>query len=255
MRADRSVLVRAAVASAVAVATAVAFGVALSPVGAAAAGSLRVNADPIKADGLAPGHHSTHVLRVGNDSEAAMRVDLRAAGVEGAENRCLSPEVRTPGEECDADGGELGRDLLVTLQHAGTTVWAGAFEDLRSGVTLAEDLAAGEEWVVEVGLHLAEESPNDTMTDSLTFTTVVEASGAGLSEPETAGVQVELSGEDAGIPTEVDAGARVAVPLVGGSVSLWPLLLDGGAVVAAGVICGWWLRLRRRSSRVEAAAR
>lgn len=209
----------------------------------------------IDAASLAPGSERVHEISVANGSGEPARLALRVEDLVQAEGGCLRQEVTVPGEECEADGGELARDLRVTVSHEGAMLWAGALEDLLEDTDLGAGLDAGETWDLDVTTSLDLASPNDTMTDQASFTTVFVATGTVSDEVEVAGVEMEVAGESAtgagpattGVPTVVAAGARVQLPVLGWSVGLWPLTAGTATLALAAV-----LAVRRRPGRHRA---
>lgn len=209
-------------------------------------------ADPLRVEGtveavaLAPGHARESRLTVTNDTGAPVRLDLRVTGLVGSEGSCLPSEVRVEGEECGADGGELARDLEVRVLDGAQVLYDGSLTGLLDGVTLDERVETGSV-DLDVVVGLPDSSPNDTMTDALTFRTELMATGA-TGPTEVAGVETTVTAQQPGhpgaaVPTAVDAGLRVTLPGVGGTVSVWPLLVSALALLALPVV---WLRVRRR---------
>ena len=91
----------------------------------------------VKAERLAPGVSRSGTFAVRNTFSGAASLGLRVFDLTDAENGCLAPETRVPGEECDADGGELADWLDVTVARddaTAETLWSGDFGDLAAGV-------------------------------------------------------------------------------------------------------------------------
>lgn len=221
----------------------------LSP--AVAGGGFFVTGQLASAAALSPGSQRTAAVEVTNGRDHPVDLRLRVEDVVEDEGGCLRQEGDVPGEECEGDGGELGRDLWLGVEREGQLLWQGGIDDLRGGVDLAT-LPAGETWDLDVTTGLDVDSPNDTMTDTARFTTVFVAT-ATAGEPgdvEVAGVQTQVSGGTGGsgagpgVPTVVDAGLRVPLPLGEASIGLWTL--TGGLAVVLGCL---GLALRRRSAQ------
>lgn len=209
-------------------------------------GGLRVEGGPITVSGLAPGHAGSGTVEVHNDSPYAARIDLVVTELTDAENSCERPERRESGEECDADGGELGGWLHVTVTRAAgggqgsdaAPLWSGAFDDLVHGVTLSDSVPPGQSLPLRLRIELPAEAGNDTMTDSVTFTSRFVGTSAEGGETVVAGPEVTtgVSGPDdtgsedpdlgGAVLTAVRGGPQVGLPTTGGTISLWLLLLD-----------------------------
>ena len=140
-------------------------------------------------EGLAPGHSRSASLDVHNDSPYAARIVLLVTDVTDEENSCERPERRQAGEECDADGGELRDWLRVTLTGE-SPLWSGAFDDLLDGVTLDDALAPGESLPLRFRIELPMEAGNDTMTDSVAFTSRFVGTSVAGGESVVAGPKV-----------------------------------------------------------------
>lgn len=192
--------------------------------------------------GLHPGSSGDGTMDLRNTSAHDADLELTVSGIVSVENDCVRPETREAGEDCDADGGELDDWLDVTVTRMGDgdhVLWSGHLQQLAGGVDLGQ-LAAGATTGIRFAVTLPQAAPNDTMTDSVSFDTRITAtSTAGGST--VAGPQVVAA---AGVTPP--AGPQVALPLVGGTVSLWWLLVDAAALLlgAALVVRG---RLSRRS--------
>lgn len=207
----------------------------------AAAGHLRVSGG-VHVDGLSPGGSGSGELTVTNDSSYDARLDLEATDVVDDENGCLRQERQVPSEQCAADGGELGDELLLTITHDGDALWSGALPELERGVTLTQHLAPGVSWQLRMEVALPFSSGNETMTDSTGFGLRFTASGQGGT------IQVDAPGVHAGTGGGAPAGSGsglatpVSLPLTGASVPLWVLLLDVVTLLVGAVL----LAARRR---------
>ena len=166
---------------------------------------------------LAPGHSGSGVIRVSNPHESGGRVSLAATDLADEENGCERPEVRTSGEECDADGGELSEWLDVTVTRDGTPLWSGGIRDLEEPQEFPGVLPAGETWNLDVTVSMPVEAGNDTMTDRVAFDLeIITTADTGDSTTEVLGAESTASGggnpnggAPALVPTAVDAGLTV----------------------------------------------
>ncbi len=193
---------------------------------------------------LYPGSSGDGTMGVRNTSAYDARLDLGAADIVSLENTCVRPERRDPGEGCDADGGELAGWLAVTVTREDVTpaevLWSGQLAALAQGATLTDDLPAGATWQMRMTVSLPWSAPNDTMTDSVTFDTRLTASSQ-AGESTVAGPHVS-----AAAGAKPRAGHQVTLPLTGGTISLWWLLLDA-VVLLAGTTLLTLSRLGRTS--------
>lgn len=198
---------------------------------------------------LYPGGSGWGELEVRNTSAYDAKLDLAVTDLVSSENGCLRPEMREPGEGCDADGGELEGWLDVTVSREGTgagELWHGRLAELASGVELAT-LPAGMTWRLRMTVALPEAATNDTQTDSLTFATRFTATSVDGSS-SVAGPQVDATATHHPRPPLL-AGPHVGLPGTGATVSLWMLLVDV-LVLAAGAAL---LVASRRSRRLARA--
>ncbi|WP_182524836.1 hypothetical protein [Nocardioides dongkuii] len=209
--------------------------------------------------GLEPGSSETSVVTMSNPSRepAAMSLSVRVTSED--ENGCLPAETRAAGEDCEADGGELGDWLEVAVVQDGVPVWSGPLTALETARRLPGRLAPGRSGEVELRIGLPLGATNEVMTDRLVFDLVVSATtetgdvgdaiSAGVSAGGAGGAGVSAGGAQAGsgdagtgaaVPGAVAAGGhgadRAAAPeqaWVGAGGARWLLLaLAGGGVVA-----------------------
>jgi hypothetical protein len=183
---------------------------------------------------LYPGSSGDGTMDIRNTSAYDARLDLSATNLDSRENSCVRPEARDPGEDCRSAGGELPGwlDVSVTREDVSPAqlLWRGSLDALARGATLTDDLPAGATWRLRTTVALPREAPNDTMTDSVSFDTRFTASSA-ASSSTVAGPQVAATA--GGKPR----GAHpVTLPLTGGTVSLWWLLLDGAVLLAGAAL-------------------
>ena len=118
---------------------------------------------------LAPGSTLAARVVVRHDHGAGARLSLKVADLVEDENGCLPPERRHPGEECDADGGELGSWLRLDARVGTQTTSLGRLGDLGEPTVLVDSLPPGESVEVELRLALDVDAGNDTMTDRVSF--------------------------------------------------------------------------------------
>jgi hypothetical protein len=193
---------------------------------------------------LYPGSSGDGTMDIRNTSAYDARLDLSATNLDSRENSCLGPESRDPGEDCHASGGELPGWLDVTITredvNPAEVLWSGNLDALAHGATLTDDLPAGATWRLRTTVALPWEAPNDTMSDSVSFDTRFTATSE-ASTSTVAGPQVSAAA--GGKPR---GGHPITLPLTGGTVSLWWLLLDG-AVLLAGAALVAMSRLSRPS--------
>lgn len=231
----------------------------------AADGGLRVEGGPMTFDGLAPGWSRSGTVQVHNDSPYDARIDVLVTDLTSSENSCERPEQRAPGEECDADGGELGDWLRATVtRDSGADpsmdaepLWSGDLEDLVDGVTLSDSLPPGQSLPLRFRIELPAEAGNDTMTDSVTFTSRFVGSSAEGGESVVAGPQVTTgaSGPTGGpglggdVLAAAGSGPQVTLPMTGGTISLWLLLLDLFLLIVGALL----VRAARREPRSRTA--
>jgi hypothetical protein len=209
---------------------------------------------------LYPGGSGSGYLDVRNSSPYAATLDLAVLDLVSNENSCLRPEVREPGEQCDADGGELQDWLEVTVTRedlpggaADEVLWQGGLDALSTGAGLGATLPAGATWRLRMTVTLPQAATNETMSDSLTFDTRFTATGEGGTSTVD-GPQVDVSGPKPHSPGLLD-GTDVVLPATGGTVSLWMLLLDALALtVGACLVWVGWIGPRRVSQRVAGGA-
>ena len=117
----------------------------LSP--AVAGGGVFVTGQLASAAALSPGSQRTAAVEVTNGRDHPVALRLRVEDVVEDEGGCLRQEGDVPGEECEGDGGELGRDLWLGVEREGQLLWQGGIDDLRGGVdlaTLPRDLMAAQ---------------------------------------------------------------------------------------------------------------
>lgn len=183
---------------------------------------------------LYPGSSGDGTMDVRNTSAYDARLDLSATNLDSRENSCVGPEARDPGEDCRASGGELPGWLDVTVTREDVSpaevLWSGNLDALADGATLSADLPAGATWRLRTTVALPWEAPNDTMTDSVSFDTRLTAT-SDASSSTVAGPQVSTTA--GGKPR---GGHPITLPLTGGSVSLWWLLLDGAVLLAGAAL-------------------
>lgn len=197
----------------------------------------------LEIDRLAPGGSGSGTVAVRNTSSYVATLSLAAVGVDSHENSCIRPETRIVTEGCAADGGELEDWLEVAVLHDADLLWQGTLSDLEAAPDLGL-LPAGETWNLQLDVTLPRAAANDTMTDSVGFGLRFGATSAeGTSTVE--GPDVDVSA-----PTSHDGGsvkgAQIALPLTGGRISLWMLVLDGLVLLVGGTLVGiGWVRPSR----------
>ncbi|HEX2895923.1 MAG TPA: hypothetical protein VHO29_18105 [Marmoricola sp.] len=171
---------------------------------------------------LYPGGSGSGTVDVRNTSAYDADLVLVASNVDSEENGCLRPETRVPTERCDADGGELQNWLVFTVSRVGDPdqeLWHGDLAALSAGADLGE-LGAGAASTLRVQVLLPAAAGNDTMTDSVSFDTRLTATTV-AGESTVAGPQVHAGGA-----VSSPRGPEVALPMMGGTVSLWWLVLE-----------------------------
>ena len=208
---------------------------------------------------LAPGSVETREVVLWNTTSFPAALHLSAMDLVDHENSCIRPEQQVAGEECDADGGELSRWLTLEATPSGaeSTQTAPDAPTLRELAETAHQvpttIGPGEKLPLTLRLRFSPESGNDTMTDSVEFNTAITASHEG-TEPAVLGIEESLGGPAQGTDQLSVVGSNVAngdngvsalgqavgLPMTGGTVPLWVLLLDlavlalGAGLVVAG---------------------
>jgi hypothetical protein len=198
-----------------------------------------------------PGGSGSGYLDVRNASTYDAKLDLAVLDLDSEENGCLRQEVREPGEQCDADGGELESWLDVTVTREDISggvpdqvLWQGPIGSLSAGADLSASFPAGATWRLRMTVALPAAATNETMSDSLTFDARLTASSPGGTSTVD-GPQVDVAGPRPHHAGLVD-GTQVLLPGTGASVSLWMIVLDA-LVLATGTALVWagWVRPSR----------
>jgi hypothetical protein len=198
-----------------------------------------------------PGSSGSGYLDVRNASAYDATLNLAVLDLVSQENGCQRPEMRVPGEQCDADGGELEDWLEVTVTREDLpggapdkVLWQGDLGSLASGADLGGSFPAGATWRLRMTVALPQAAGNETMSDSLTFDARLTATSSGGTSTVD-GPQVDVSGPKAHAGGLLP-GPSVALPATGATVSLWMLLLDA-LVLGVGASLVWvgWVRPSR----------
>ena len=215
----------------------------------------------VKAERLAPGVSRSGTFAVRNTFSGAASLGLRVFDLTDAENGCLAPETRVPGEECDADGGELADWLDVTVARddaTAETLWSGDFGDLAAGVELTDALPAGATWPLRITVALPLAATNDTMSDEVSFGVRLTAeSNTGYSDvlspigdvggspgPSATGGRAQVAAPTSRLLGGLVAGPRVGVPMTEASISLAMMFVDLAVLLLATFLVVLARRLR-----------
>lgn len=158
----------------------VASAVIAAPSPAYAAGELRVVVDGggplVDLTRLAPGSTRQSTFSAANTSGDDAALTLRVVDLREDDNGCNHPETAYGDVTCGDAGGELGRDLTVSVVPlapgglpSGQSVFAGSVRDLGAWTVVAQRLAAGTERSFRLDWELPFGSPNDTQSDTMGF--------------------------------------------------------------------------------------
>jgi hypothetical protein len=198
-------------------------------------------------DHLAPGYDASSVVSVRNTSSSPARLQLSLTDVLDLENGCSEQESRDGLDDCADSRGELSGWLTVTVDRegdagAGTRLWSGGFRDVVSGADLTDALPAGSTWDLRVTVALPREATNETMTDVVSFGTVLSAaSDAGYSEVTPPRPQV---GTDTGPGVATAVGRQLAAAASASTASAADVLTPAAAewqLRATGTSMNRWL--------------
>lgn len=219
---------------------------------AAADGELEVDlpgGSPLfELDDLAPGAGGEERMVIRNATADPATYLVAIVDLVDDDNGCNRPEVAAGDTSCGGHGGELSRDLLVTIvDDRAQQLYSGSLRDLAAGAPVGASLGPGASTALTVGYRFDPASGNETQTDRVLFgievslshdvaTSSVDESGA-TSDAEVAGVQVSRARSSI---TVVGAGA---LPRTG---------FDAAGAARAGVVLvtlGSFLVLARRSRR------
>jgi hypothetical protein len=216
----------------IAVLVAVALG---SAAPARAAGELEVavaggGASLFELDDVAPGMRGEERVTLTNNSGDAGDVAVRVVDLVEDDNGCNRPEQRAGDSTCGVGGGELGRDLTITVtDEQGDELYSGSLRSLAGGVRLDSTLGAGATADLTFEYVFEQSSGNETQTDRVGFDVEVTLAQAGAASVSDVAGMAFGSG-----PTARIAGAELprtggdAMPLV--NVAVTCLLAGAGAV-------------------------
>lgn len=229
--------------------TASILGLVAVPVSAAASQQLLRTPEsaPLAFGQLAPGHSRSSAITVSNPTDGPAEIALAVTVSEEDENGCARQEARVATERCDADGGELGDWLDVTVSRDGTELWTGPVRDLAEPQQMPGSLAAGGTWDLDLTMAMPTEAGNDTMTDRIAFDLGVHAADATGVTAERLGIEASTDnpvgtdttgggldlGNVAAAPiAAVDAGLGALDRLTGAGAPKLALLTLGGLTLA-----------------------
>jgi LPXTG-motif cell wall-anchored protein len=212
-------------------------------------------AEPMSTGGLHPGGTETGRLRLHNDGDLPIEVQLAVVDLVDDENGCLPAERLSVVEDCGESGGagtgELSDQLVVTLTAPDGDLHDGPLLDLTEARTPAVTVAADGEVLVDVVVALPAASTNETMTDVVSFSW---QSYAGGEQSAVLGASAEARPGQLSTPGATQSGVLGSVAEVVGSVAgVLPatgstvglaLLATACALVSTGVVL--WRRGRRQ---------
>lgn len=175
-------------------------------------------------DDLAPGMVGSETLVITNQSSDSGDLVVQVVDLVDDDNGCNDAETAHPDTSCGADGGELSRDLLVTItDDDGVSRYAGSLRALADGTLIDRSLPSGEQLELTFDWEFVSSSPNDTQTDRVAFdveisltndtetqSDVVEVAGVSVrrsSAVEVMGARLPRTGADVGWAAQVGAVA------------------------------------------------
>lgn len=125
---------------------------------------------------LYPGSTGLSTFSVTNPSGDDAALHFRIVGLTEDDNGCVRPETDYGDVTCGDGGGELGRDLRMTMvpidgggNPTGPAVVDSPLRGLQDWTVIAASLAGGAQQHFRLDWALPPGSPNDTQTDTVTF--------------------------------------------------------------------------------------